>query len=307
MALTYFDTQDILLPYEYISKSKGKRIRDLLLNSFNKWFELDDVNLSKIKNIIETLHNSSLIIDDIEDNSELRRGSPTAHIIYGIPLSLNAGNMMYFKGLEQILDFGKPEMVEVYCKCMMELHRGQGKDIYWRDQHLFTNTTSTSTSTTLGIPTEEDYTHMVSDKTGGLFKLAFGLISSLRSTEVHSSLIRDLNDLVSLIGLLYQIRDDYLNLTSDEYATSKSYCEDFSEGKISFIIITSAKSNSKIIDLLRERPKDLISKKILFELIKSTGALEYTKSHIEKLKGLIVQKIDELGGNITLKELISKL
>ena len=60
------------------------------------------------------LHNASLLIDDIEDNSTLRRGIPVAHNIYGIAHTINSANYMYFVGLEKALTLNHPEVTKVF-------------------------------------------------------------------------------------------------------------------------------------------------------------------------------------------------
>merc|ERR1711871_97913 len=80
-------------------------------------------------------------------------------------------------------------------------------------------------------PTEEDYKQMVQQKTGGLFRLAVGIM------QVFSSNKSDLIPLVNQLALYYQILDDYLNLNSEKYHQNKSFCEDLTEGKFSFPII----------------------------------------------------------------------
>ena len=49
------------------------------------------------------LHNASLLLDDIEDGSELRRGAPTAHKVFGEALTINSANYLYFVALEKVL------------------------------------------------------------------------------------------------------------------------------------------------------------------------------------------------------------
>lgn len=58
-------------------------------------------------------------IDDIEDNSRLRRGTPVAHLIYGVPTTLNSANYMYFLGLQKLLQLGKPECAQVSSKSIL--------------------------------------------------------------------------------------------------------------------------------------------------------------------------------------------
>ena len=68
-------------------------------------------------------------------------------------------------------------------------------------------------------------------ETGGLFKLA------VRLMQIFSGNVDDFDPLIEQLGLFFQIRDDYANLCSKEYADSKSFCEDLTEGKFSFPII----------------------------------------------------------------------
>lgn len=83
---------------------------------------------------------------------------------------------------------------------MLELHRGQGMEIYWRDN--FT------------CPTETEYKRMTIRKTGGLFMLA------IRLMKLFSDSDKDFSKLTAILGLYFQIRDDYCNLTSEEVSIS---------------------------------------------------------------------------------------
>jgi geranylgeranyl diphosphate synthase type 3 len=124
--------------------------------------KLQDEKLEKIKVITQMLHNASLMIDDIEDNSRLRRGIPVAHHVFGVAHVINSANFVYFQALQNVLELGHPAAVPAFSVQLLELHRGQGIDIYWRD--------------TCVCPTEEEYKRMVKQKTGGLFKLAVDLM-----------------------------------------------------------------------------------------------------------------------------------
>ena len=80
---------------------------------------------------------------------------------------------------------------------------------------------------------------MVQDKTGGLFRLAVGLMQAF-ATDHQAT---DFSSLVNNLALYFQIRDDYINLADEEYMKSKSFCEDLTEGKFSFPIIHCIRSN----------------------------------------------------------------
>lgn len=184
-------------------------------------------------------HTSSLLIDDIEDGSQLRRGQPAAHVVFGMPLTLNAANYIYFLFFSELVAVADlqiaghqslvtgDQMLRMLIEEMVNLHRGQGIDLYLRDNAI--------------CPTEEAYVKMVNNKTGGLLRIVLRLMagqsSSLRSAEEGEELV----PLVNLIGLLYQIRDDYMNLRSGDYTQNKGYCDDLSEGKFSFPVIHALK------------------------------------------------------------------
>ena len=90
-----------------------------------------------IGDIVQMLHNASLLLDDIEDSSILRRGIPVAHKIYGEASTINSANYVMFIALERVIALGHPAAVGVYTEQMLELHRGQGMEIYWRDNFRY--------------------------------------------------------------------------------------------------------------------------------------------------------------------------
>ena len=74
--------EEILLePFNYYGKLPGKGIRPRMIAAFNQWLQVPDAVISRIAEITQKLHNASLMIDDIEDNSKLRRGTPVAHVV----------------------------------------------------------------------------------------------------------------------------------------------------------------------------------------------------------------------------------
>ena len=92
----------LLEPFHYINSVPGKDVRGTLIDCFQFWFRVPDNSvLSSIKDIVGDLHNASLLIDDIEDNSKLRRGIPVAHSIFGVPSTINCANYVYFLALEK--------------------------------------------------------------------------------------------------------------------------------------------------------------------------------------------------------------
>ncbi|CAH2241849.1 jg16238 [Pararge aegeria aegeria] len=100
--------EKLLMPFIYIQQVPGKQIRSKLTLAFNYWLKVSDEKLRAIGEIVQMLHNSSLLVDDIEDNSILRRGIPVAHSIYGIASTINAANFVVIIALDRTLQLGHP-------------------------------------------------------------------------------------------------------------------------------------------------------------------------------------------------------
>ncbi|XP_031639181.1 geranylgeranyl pyrophosphate synthase isoform X2 [Contarinia nasturtii] len=246
--------------------------------------------LKAIGEIVQMLHNSSLLIDDIEDNSCLRRGVPVAHSIYGVASTINAANYVFFLALEKVQQLNHPDATKVYTEQLLELHRGQGMEIYWRDN--FT------------CPTESEYKLMTVRKTGGLFMLA------IRLMKLFSNSDKDFSQLTAILGLYFQVRDDYCNLTSKEYSESKSFCEDLTEGKFSFPIIhavNNQKHDRQVLHILRQRTKDVEVKKYCIQLMEKLGSFAYTRNILKKLDEQAREEVANLGPNKYMETLLDEL
>jgi geranylgeranyl diphosphate synthase type 3 len=267
-------------PYDYIASQPGKEFRTLLLNAFNVWLEVKPESLEVITEAVRMLHTASLLIDDIQDNSNLRRGMPTAHRIFGVPQTINSGNYVYFLALQHLQQLkNKEAATQIFIEEVIHLHRGQGMDLFWRDM--------------LSCPTEEEYLEMVSNKTGGLFRLAIRLMQSESETGIN------VLPLVQLFGLIFQIADDYHNLTNKDYTAKKGVYEDLTEGKFSFPVIhhiRSAPNSQQLLNILAQRTEDLEMKKVAVKCIEGTGSLEYTKEIVALLVEEAKVIVRDLGG-----------
>ncbi|XP_040906588.1 geranylgeranyl pyrophosphate synthase [Toxotes jaculatrix] len=280
----------LLEPYKYLLQLPGKQVRTKLAQAFNHWLNVPEDKLQVIIEVTEMLHNASLLIDDIEDNSKLRRGFPVAHSIYGIPSVINSANYVYFLGLEKVLTLEHPEAVQVFTRQLLELHRGQGLDIHWRDTYT--------------CPTEQEYRNMVLQKTGGLFGLAVGLM------QLFSDWKQDLKPLLDTLGLFFQIRDDYANLSSREYSENKSFCEDLTEGKFSFPTIHaiwSRPESTQVQNILRQRTENMDIKRYCVDYLEKVGSFAYTRQTLRDLEAEAYRLIGDFGGNPQLESLVKHL
>jgi geranylgeranyl diphosphate synthase type 3 len=177
------DKEKILLgPYEYLFAQSGKDIRAQLNAAFNEWLEVPSASLEVITKVVGMLHTSSLLVDDVEDSSLLRRGLPVAHSIFGTAQTINSANYAYFCALQELQKLNNPKTITIYMEELLNLHRGQGMDLFWRD--------------TLTCPSEDDYFEMVGNKTTALFRLEVKLMQaeskSLKSVPRYKILVTSL-------------------------------------------------------------------------------------------------------------------
>lgn len=253
-------------PYDYVISHPGKDFRAQLIAAFNTWLQVPPESLEIITRVVGMLHESSLLIDDVQDSSELRRGFPVAHNIFGVAQTINSANYIYFAALQELQRLNNPKVISIFSEELVNLHRGQGMDLFWRD--------------TLTCPTEEDYLEMVGNKTGGLFRLGIKLMAAESPTST------DCVPLVNLVGLIFQIRDDYMNLSSKEYSNNKGMCEDLTEGKFSFPVIHSIRSNPsnfQLVNILKQKTSDIQVKRYAVAYMESTGSFEYTRQVLTTL------------------------
>ncbi|KAL9939526.1 hypothetical protein V8E36_001343 [Tilletia maclaganii] len=379
----------IMEPYDYLSAHPGKEVRTRLIEAFNVWLQVPAHKLEAISKVVSMLHTASLLMDDVEDNSDLRRGIPVAHKIYGIPQTINTANYVYFKVLSDIFaltkalpgvsgesdlaseplrsspshspsqhqprlspvtsgaatptehDVAQPassrhsesdlspspslstsgarQSVEnLVVEEMINLHRGQGMDLFWRDSLI--------------CPTEGEYVEMVNNKTGGLFRIALKLMMTQSpvltgrraaqtlqgNSDAQSSFgLPDLIPLANVIGLLFQIRDDYMNLQSSQYASNKGFCEDLTEGKFSFPIIHSIRAsagssqptattttlrstsalgpNRQILNVLKQRPTDEATKTYAVAYMRDqTQSFAYTRNVLRRLDAQARREVERI-------------
>ncbi|XP_022188980.1 geranylgeranyl pyrophosphate synthase [Nilaparvata lugens] len=284
------EDKKLLQPFQYILQVPGKQIRAKLAQAFNYWLDIPNDKLMAIGDIVQMLHNSSLLLDDIQDNSVLRRGIPVAHSIYGVASTINAANYVIFLALDKVLKLEHPEATTVYTEQLLELHRGQGMEIFWRDNYT--------------CPSEDDYRVMTMRKTGGLFMLA------IRLMQLFSENKSDFSNLTGILGLYFQIRDDYCNLRLQEYSENKSFCEDLTEGKFSFPIIHAIQSqptDHQVINILRQRTRDLDVKKYCITLLDKFGSFHYTRETLQQLDEAARAEVSRLGGNPLMEAILDEL
>jgi geranylgeranyl diphosphate synthase type 3 len=297
------DDTILISPYSYVASMEGsKKIRSMMVESFKDIYKVTDSNiLDSIKKVIEKIHNTSLVLDDIEDRSEFRRGNYCAHKIFGEPFTINAGVYSCLRIINNVNDWfpkNKYESVLKVNEVLCKLHRGQGTEIYW--------------SEIFSCPTEEMYINMIRGKTGILFKSTIEFLQLQSDFPLVQDEHNKLIDLIDKISIFFQIRDDYVNLTEENYWIAKGFCEDLDEQKFSLIIIhfINNHENELIFDdfikLFRKESKTDDDKWIILNYLSKNGSLNYVFDYLNNLTKTINESLIQYNNPI-LKQLLDML
>lgn len=268
-----FFVNEIISPvWEFLERG-GKRWRPLLMLLCCEAVGGDPKKVEKFISIVEIIHNGTLIIDDIEDDSDTRRGKPCMHKIFGIDVAINTGNLMYY--LPSLLikkanldSKTKLAIYELINEEMLNLSIGQGMDIHWHNggDHL----------------DEDQYIQMCKLKTGTLARMSAKLGAILGNASVIQ--IRSLEQFAETLGVSFQIQDDILNISNQDWG--KDFGDDISEGKRTLMVIKvlkagSAEDKETLMEILDMKTKDraLIDKAI--QILQKYDTINYAKQKAE--------------------------
>ncbi len=173
---------------------------------------------------LELLHNAFLIHDDIEDESEERRGQPALHQLHGVPAALNAGDALISLSLRPLLgnraSLGPRvawRVIEEAERMVRESVEGQALELKWRQDNTW-------------ALTDSDYLGMTLKKTSWYTTIYPCRVGALIGTKDNV----DLDAFVRFgffLGSAFQIQDDLLNLVGDHAAYGKELSGDLREGK----------------------------------------------------------------------------
>ena len=227
----------------------GKRWRPLLAVLAYQLAGGSGDDIYTLTPLIEGIHTASLIHDDIEDNSELRRGKPAAHVAYGLDSALNSGSWLYFRALQSIEGYHAPADIklDLYTAALTHiraLHEGQALDIHWHRTAGF-------------FPSRQDYERMIRLKTGALAALA--AYTGMRAAGKEHEESNVFAALFAEAGVGFQILDDVKNISTGN--AGKKRGDDIVEGK---------KSMPAILHI-EKHPEDAASLTAYFEQARREG------------------------------------
>jgi len=257
---------------DYPARS-GKLMRPLILALSCASVGGDIKDIVPIATSIETVHNFSLVHDDIMDKDEMRRGKPTLHKIYGEGIAIIAGDTLLIEGINAALGVKKDKREIVLRKildALIDISVGQVLDME------FERLPEVSVS---------DYLFMIERKTARLFEVSSelgGIMGNGSEKEILA-----LKEYGFNLGMCFQMIDDLLGIIGETEIVGKSIGSDIKERKKSYTILSALseldeEKRKEISNMLYieyqgiEIPKDKVV--AIVETIKKTDAIEKTKA-----------------------------
>ncbi|HCK67503.1 MAG TPA: hypothetical protein DHW49_14675 [Anaerolineae bacterium] len=259
------------------SNATGKRIRPLITllstasinrnEQDNKGNEINWLHAVSAASAIELIHNFSLVHDDIQDNSELRRGRKTVWTKWGQPMAINAGDALFVIAYQSILDLSKhypSDMVvqasQILSEVCLKLTQGQYLDMAYENRH------------DLSI---EDYWHVIGGKTASLLSACTHIGSLLGYAKPE--IVEAYRLFGYHVGLAFQVQDDVLGIWGDEAVTGKSAASDLVEGKNSLPVLFALEKNGEFAKRWKQSPIKPEEVHEIANLLEKEGAKEYAE------------------------------
>lgn len=250
----------------YLTRAGGKMLRPALTLITAEAVGGNRENALKSAAAIEIIHTFSLIHDDIMDQDDMRRGMPSVHKVWGDDVAILAGDTLFSKAFEIIIgtegtspDQNNKALATVADACV-KICEGQASDMGFEERFDVS---------------EDEYMEMIFKKTGALIAAAtkVGAIMGGASQEVIDAMY----EYGRLIGLAFQIQDDYLDLASDEETLGKPIGSDIGKGKMTIIAINGLASDDsgRLLEILKadENTQDEIDEAI--GILTNCGAIQY--------------------------------
>ncbi|MCZ7545134.1 MAG: polyprenyl synthetase family protein [Anaerolineae bacterium] len=227
--------------------------------------------------VLELFHNAFLVHDDIEDESLMRRGLPTLHLDYGVPIAINVGDGIFALCLQPLLDnarllgLGKAlRILEIVARMARESVEGQAIELDWirrRQWHL----------------RDRDYCRLSYKKTCWYSFIAPMQIGAVVAGALPAQLA-PLRKYAAYVGVAFQIQDDVLNLTADEDRYGKEIGGDLWEGKHTLIVMhmmrCASEEEQTIAQKMLAKPRGGRTEEdvqYLLDLIARYGSLDYAR------------------------------
>jgi len=243
---------------------------------------------------LELLHNAFLVHDDVEDDSDERRGRPTLHAMVGVPVAVNVGDALTLLGLRALIDNRATLGPRLALSILEEAERmaresieGQAVELGWRRDNALNLS-------------ETDYLEMVLKKTCWYTTIYPSRVGALIGTRADSDLDRFIR-FGFFLGAAFQIQDDRLNLAGDPRRYGKELDGDIWEGKRTLMLIhllrtATSPERARLAEFLTRSRTQRRAADVAWvrERMDAYGCLEYAGQVAHALAGAALHEYDSV-------------
>jgi len=262
--------------WEFLDRG-GKRWRPTLFLLICEALGVNPNDAIDFAVIPEIIHNGTLIADDVEDQSDMRRGKPCTYLIFGLDVAVNLSTLTFFLPMLAFVANKKRlpsekanKLYEIYAEEMVNISLGQAIDIAWHRGLISPYEVS-----------EQEYLQMCAYKTGTLARMAAKMACVL--ADADEKIMEKMGRFAESLGIAFQIQDDVLDLVGEEFAKGKGGLgKDITEGKLTLIAIhtiqkASAADRRRLIQILEAHTADEKQKREAIGIIKKYRSIEYAR------------------------------
>lgn len=262
-------------------EATGKRIRPLLVLLTAASCGADWRNALPAAAAVELVHNFSLVHDDIQDNSEKRRGRLTVWKKWGAPMAINVGDALFVLSNQAIIDLARVYPAETVVKAAGILHdtclaltEGQYLDMSYQSR------------TDLGV---EDYWPMVAGKTAALLAGCCQIGAVLGNADDATE--EAYRSFGHYLGLAFQVQDDILGIWGNESVTGKSAASDLLEGKKSLPVLVGLSKKGRFAARWAQGPLQPDEVEHMATLLSQEGGYDYTYEAARQMTDLAINNL----------------
>jgi octaprenyl-diphosphate synthase len=204
----------------HIIAAGGKRLRPILTLAASKLCGYQGQRHRKLAACVEFIHTATLLHDDVVDASDLRRGGPSAHVLFGNEASVLVGDFLFSRSFQLMVEDGSIDVLRILSNASAIIAEGEVLQL-----------TTMNDSTT----SEQAYLEVIRAKTAELFAAACrigAVVSGRPAAEEEALRTFGLN-----LGIAFQIIDDVLDYSAEQLRLGKTVGDDFREGKVTLPVI----------------------------------------------------------------------
>ncbi|CAG0968392.1 geranylgeranyl diphosphate synthase, type I [Anaerolineales bacterium] len=263
-------------------EATGKRIRPLIVLLATASTGADWQPSLPAAAAVELVHNFSLVHDDVQDNSDKRRGRPTVWAKWGVPMAINVGDALFVISNQAMMDLVRSHPAAVVVEAAKILHdtclsltRGQYLDMSYEERN------------DLSL---EDYWPMVGGKTSALLSACTHIGALLGNAGKEEQ--EAYREFGYHLGLAFQVQDDILGIWGDEAITGKSAASDLVEGKNSLPVLYGLGKHGKFAERWKQGPIKVNEVKTVSALLETEGGKSYAEAISERETGIALEYLD---------------